>query len=370
MTDIIVAGHLCLDLLPAMANVSLEQMPSPGKLFEVDPLTIATGGAVSNTGLALHRLGVNVGLMSAVGDDLLGRVIVASIKDRDPALAENIHVRAGSPSSYTIALSPGNSDRIFLHCTGTNAEFSADDIDYDAVGKAKIFHFGYPPILPRMYADDGAELTTIYQQAKATGVITSLDMSLPDPNAPSGQANWRKIIENTLPYVDIFIPSIEEIIFMLRRDDHEAWGGDVLSHINQPYLRQLGDEVLAMGAVITGFKLGEMGYYLRTGDDPARIAALDRLSLNASDWAGVDLYHPAFQVEVGGTTGAGDSSYAGVLAALLKGLSPQETIQWAAAVGACNVEKPDAVSGVRTWDDTQARLDAGWQQNPLSLPES
>lgn len=367
--DIIVAGHLCLDLLPSMAQVSLEQMPSPGKLFEVDPITLATGGAVSNTGLSLYKLGISTGLMSAVGDDLLGRVIIASIKDHDPALAASIRVREGSPSSYTIALSPGNSDRIFLHCTGTNGDFSIKDIDFEAVAGVKIFHLGYPPILPRMYLNDGVELTEIYKEAKATGVITSLDMSVPDANAASGKADWVTIIKNTLPYVDIFIPSIEEIIFMLRRDDYDAWGGDVLPHLTKSYLHLLSDEILEMGVVISGFKLGEMGYYLRTSDDASKYDRLAKIDIDIDAWLDFEGYHPAFEVEFGGTTGAGDSSYAGFLASLVRGLPPADAIRMAAAVGACNVEKPDSTSGVRTWEETQSRLDAGWTTKSLVLPD-
>ena len=37
----------------------------------------------------------------------------------------------------------------------------------------------------------------------------------------------------------------------------------------------------------------------------------------------------------------------------------------AVGVGACNVEAADALSGVRSWEDTQARIQAGWQRSPL-----
>src|SRR5450432_326879 len=102
--DVIVSGHLCLDLLPQMDHVRLNELASPGRLFEIDPLRMSTGGAVSNTGLALHRLGVNVRLMSNVGDDLLGRMIISFLAGRDPELAQYITVREGQASSYTVVL--------------------------------------------------------------------------------------------------------------------------------------------------------------------------------------------------------------------------------------------------------------------------
>ncbi len=149
MFDVMVAGHLCLDLLPQMDHIRLNDL-TPGHLFETGPMRFSTGGAVSNTGLALHRLGMNVRLMSNVGDDLIGQMIVAFLEGRDPLLAQYIRAQKGSPSAYTVVLSPEKTDRIFLHCTGTNATFTSFDINYDEAARAKIFHLGYPPLLPAL----------------------------------------------------------------------------------------------------------------------------------------------------------------------------------------------------------------------------
>jgi hypothetical protein len=39
----------------------------------------------------------------------------------------------------------------------------------------------------------------------------------------------------------------------------------------------------------------------------------------------------------------------------------------AAAVGACNVEAADALSGVRSWEETLSRLEADWPRWELNL---
>lgn len=357
--DIISSGHLCLDLYPAMESVPLESLSSPGKLFETGALEMSTGGSVSNTGLALHRLGANVRLLATVGDDLIGRVIVAFLKDRDPHLADYVTVQSGQPSSYSVLLSPQNVDRIILHCTGTNDTFGPQDIDYSLLESAKIFHLGYPTLLPGLIIDDGAPLCDLYRRAKATGIVTSLDLALPDPNKFAGQVNWPKILGCTLAHVDIFLPSIEEILFMLRRQDYDRWGGAVLPHLTRAYLSSLADDLLAMGPLVVGLKLGEYGIYLKTAPvlDAGR---LSRLSLDLDTWAGVELWHPAFEVKVIGTTGAGDSAYAAFLVSLLHSLSPQQGLKMACAVGGFNVEKADATSGVKSWEETQARIAAGW----------
>jgi len=357
--DIIVSGHLCLDLIPDMAHVPPGDLATPGRLHEVGPLTISTGGVVSNTGLALHRLGADVRLMATVGSDLLGRVIIASLKDRDPHLGEFITVQPGLDSSYTIVLAPSRADRTFLHCAGANSAFSAANVDFALLRRAKLFHLGYPPILPRLIADDGASLSRLYQQARDAGAVTSLDMTLPDPKGPSGQADWKTILQRTLPYVDIFLPSIEEIVFMLRRSDYEAWNGVVRDRVNRAYVTDLADELLALGVAVAGFKLGELGMFLKTART-SRIAQMSRLPIDPYAWSEQTVYTPAFAVDVVNTLGAGDSAYAGFLAALVRGLSPQACLTWACAVGACNCEAADATSGVRSWDETQQRIDQGW----------
>jgi sugar/nucleoside kinase (ribokinase family) len=366
--DVIVSGHLCLDLLPDLAKVKPETLLIPGHLSEAGPISISTGGAVSNTGLALHRLGVNLRLMAGVGSDLLGRVIVEFLNARDPSLSELITTIPNQPSSYTVVLSPLNADRAFIHCTGTNDTFGVDSINYELLSQARIFHLGYPPLLPRLMLHDGEETELIYKKAKETGIVTSLDMTLPDANGVSGRVNWRRLLERTLPYVDIFLPSIEEILFMLRREDYEHWQGRVLAHLTRGYLNTLADELLSMGALITGFKLGAMGMYLHTSE-ASRFSRLARLPLNVESWANARIYLPTFDVIVAGTTGAGDSAYAGFFAAMLRGMNPEDALRFANGVGACNVEAIDSTSGVRTWEETEARIHSNWRLNSVKLAD-
>ena len=68
-----------------------------------------------------------------------------------------------------------------------------------------------------LYENDGEQLAKIYRKAKDMGSITSLDVSSPDPNSASGKADWNAIFENVLPYVDIFLPSAEEMLYILEK---------------------------------------------------------------------------------------------------------------------------------------------------------
>jgi sugar/nucleoside kinase (ribokinase family) len=364
--DIVVSGHLCLDLIPEMDHVSLKELPSPGRLIEVGGMRFSTGGAVSNTGLALERLGMRVGLMATVGDDLISGAIVSFLKARSPSLTDLIEVRSGLPSSYTIVLAPEKVDRIFLHCAGTNSSFGADDVRYDLLSGTKVFHLGYPPLLPRLARHDGEELALIFQRVKEMGIVTSLDMALPDPHGASGSVNWERVLQRTLPHVDIFVPSIEEIMFMLRRQDFDRQRHQLRSFLTRAYLDQLAQDMIGLGVPFVGFKLGDLGMYVRTSSAD-QLKWLRQLNLDPLAYAQQSILHPAFEVNVVGTTGAGDSAYAGLLSALIRGLDLPSAVQWACAVGACNVEAADATNGVRTWNETAARLKAGWSVRAANI---
>ena len=362
--EIVVSGHLCIDLIPHMSNVAPADLATAGKLFEVGAMQMSTGGCVSNTGLTLQRLGIRTGLMAVVGDDLLGQATRALLAKRDPALCALITVQGGQPSSYSVVLTPGGADRTFLHCTGTNITFNADSVAYDLLSGVKIFHLGYPPLLPGLVANTGEGLRTIFERVKVSGIVTSMDMVVPDPHSDMGRADWRAILHATLPFVDVFLPSIDEICFMLRPEKIQpapTMPDAIPVWFSRNYLSDLADELLDMGAAVVGFKLGAYGMYLKTAQAD-RFGSFKSIELDVTQWAQNESWQPAFQVEVRGTTGAGDSAYAGFLTALLHHQPPQNALRWACAVGACNVEAADSTSGVQTLEATLERLRNGWPE--------
>ncbi len=355
MTDAIIAGHLCLDIIPDLSAHAAGQFDTafqPGRLVHVGAASISTGGAVSNTGLALHRLGIETRLLARVGADQFGRTIKQMVAEHDSTLAAGITISPETSTSYSIVISPPGSDRRFLHHPGANDDFCADDVRDEDLHTARLFHFGYPPLMARMFADEGAQLTEMFRHVKSLGLTTSLDMAFPDPDSTAGRVNWRAILQNTLPHVDIFLPSLDEILFML--------GRNVKTPLSAQLLTEVSDELLAMGAKMVILKLGERGLYLRV----APVENLKNLGRACptyhAAWAGYENWQSCYQVAVVGTTGAGDATIAGFLAALLRDMSPVDTMNVALAVGACNVEAPDALSGIRSWDDTLRRVKAGW----------
>ncbi|MBO7091746.1 MAG: hypothetical protein J6W23_08155, partial [Victivallales bacterium] len=56
--------------------------------------------------------------------------------------------------------------------------------------------------------------------------------------------------------------------------------------------------------------------------------------------------------------------------AMLHSLPLYDAGLFSAAVGACNVEAADSLSGIKTWDETMARINAGWETKAISLNET
>jgi sugar/nucleoside kinase (ribokinase family) len=376
MIGAVVAGHICLDVIPDLLGTSqagFEQRFRPGHLVEVGPAAIATGGAVSNTGLALHKLGISTRLMGKVGDDLLGQAVRQVVATHGGDLADGMVIDGAASTSYTIIVDPPGVDRAFLHFPGANDTFGAADVRYDVVAEARLFHFGYPPLLRQVFQHGGAQLVDIFRRVKDVGVTTSLDMTFPDPSSEAGRADWVSILQAVMPSVDVFLPSIEETLYMLRRETYEALSqeaGGFLAQITPALLSELSGELLAMGGKIVGFKLGERGMYVSTAGRAAIEALGAARPSDPGTWADRQLWAPCFRVDVAGTTGAGDAAIAGFLAGLLRDLSPEEALTAAVAAGACNVETADAVSGVRPWDEMWRRVKDGWARHPLSLDAS
>ena len=77
--DIIVAGHICLDLIPSFGSrifKSVENIFRPGALVNVDKMLFSLGGPVANTGIGLEIFGSKVNFLARVGNDQIGQIII------------------------------------------------------------------------------------------------------------------------------------------------------------------------------------------------------------------------------------------------------------------------------------------------------
>lgn len=357
---ILVAGHVCLDVIPDLTDAKPLGDLKPGSLSVIGSARTSTGGVVSNTGLALQILGQPVKLVAKLGQDEFGSLIRAKFESIKSGLADDFIVDASSNTSYSLVISPAGRDRHFLHHPGCNDTLLAEDIPDSAFDWASLMHFGYPPLLAAMVAEDGKELKSLLSRSRSAGLLNSLDMAGVDPDSAVGHLNWLAILENTVPLVDIFMPSLDEIAYML--------GETVNTSIPQlDDLRRISQRLLDYGAGMVGLKLGDYGLYFRSSANIDKLKRLSILDQKPEDWLDLELTQPCYQVDVHGTTGAGDCTIAGFLAAMSRGMDPQACLKMANAVGACNVERRDALSGLRSWQETQTRIAEDWPISPKRI---
>ena len=119
-----------------------------------------------------------------------------------------------------------------------------------------------------------------------------------------------------------------------------------------------------MGAKIILIKCGAPGMYYCTAGIKELNTVSGRLELDAEAWADKKGYERSYKPEkVLSGTGAGDTSVAAFLTSILNGYKPEECVRYAAAEGACCVEAYDALSGLKSLEELNKKIAAGWEKN-------
>ena len=363
---VICAGHVCIDITPVFAQQQkvsrINEILEPGKLIHMNNVEIHTGGSVANTGLAMKLLGNDVRLMGMIGCDAFGRMIKDIFSSYETGGLIEVE---GANTSYSVVLAIPGLDRIFLHDPGANDNFSRTDIPWDELDGNALFHFGYPSLMKRMYADNGDELSKMFRQLKGKDIATSLDLAAVDPNSPAAKADWQMILEKTLPYVDFFVPSFEELCWMLDRESLKeiaAVSDDITRNLDLVrYAKPLAEKCIAMGCGAVMIKCGTSGIYYKTADAERITAIGNNLDIHREDWINKEGIQPCYEVDiVRSGTGAGDVSIAAFLTAVLQGESPEMCIKLAAAEGAVSVMSYDALGGLVQLDELTRRINSGW----------
>lgn len=367
---VIAAGHIALDITPVFPEQKAGKVSDimiPGKLLHMNGVKVNTGGAAANTGLAMKILGADVTLMAKIGADAFGGMVQNVLDEYD--LKQDVLVSKEESTSYSVAIAIPGIDRIFLHDPGANDTFGCDDIDYEKVEGAALFHFGYPSVMKKMYQNDGKELVEMLCRVKERNTATSLDLAAVDEKSEAGKADWHKILEKTLPYVDFFVPSVEELCYMLDRRRYEEWseraaGKDMTEILTPDDVKPLAQKAISMGANAALIKCGALGMYYKTaGKEKIRLLC-EKLDLETDAWADKEGFEKSFVPEkILSATGAGDTSIAAFLVSILEGSGIEEAVRMALATGACCLAGYDALSGLKPFSELREKIGQGWPRS-------
>ncbi|MEI6048059.1 MAG: carbohydrate kinase family protein [Bacteroidota bacterium] len=365
--DVVIAGYICVDLIPdfkkTQSGTGISSLFIPGKLIEIDGISFALGGVVPNTGLAMKKFGKKVFLNGLIGDDFMGKIAIEWLDKYD--LAEGIKITDKAGTAFSIVIAPPGIDRIFLESPGCNQIFDNGFVNFEAVSQSLVFHFGYPPLLKQFYQNNGSQLVDLFSEVQKMGVVTSLDFSLPDPESESGRVAWPEILNKILPYTDIFVPSMEEVLQIMQPGEYAAIlsssvSAEIISQVLVNTLREIGKRFIDSGVKILLIKAGQWGAYLITGD-VSSINEKAGTNLDKGKWNHRELWCNAYKADplkIRNSSGAGDTSVAAFLSALLDGENPESVVRYAALAGRNNLYCNNLHDDLSNWHEMTKEINS------------
>ena len=288
VTDLVVVGDCNPDVLVLGDDVT----PAFGQEEKlVASISLAVGGSAAITALAAARLGLQVALVAAVGDDPAGQFMLAELAKESVETAA-VAVRAHCPTGMTVALSQGN-DRAMLTAVGAIATLTAQDMPDTLLSRARHLHVSSYFLLERSL---GPGLAALFSAARAAGITTSLDTNW-DPAGKWGDDQLAEVLAQT----DLLLPNEAEALRIARAATlQDAVGA----------LTRTGSKI----AVKLGARGALGGYGLRQHlATPPPLTPLD-------------------------ATGAGDCFNAGLLTGLLRGLEFPKALALGCAVGSASTQ--------------------------------
>jgi sugar/nucleoside kinase (ribokinase family) len=289
--------------------VPLETPIGGGRLLITDPITMTTGGIVSNSGVAMARLGMKAAAFTYVGRDDWAPLVRQKFES-EHFDASHLMTHPTAATSTTAVLIDPSGERSFAHCVGApklmNRQDFLNHLDFFAL--AKMVLVGYYSLMPNLEDD----LPELFAKLRQMGCKTALDAA--------GDGGGMQPLDRILPHLDVYVPSLSEAVHQTGETDPRR--------ILQCFRRCGAPGLL-------GVKLGTKGVLLSPAD---------------GQFVPIDLV-PA-PGPVVDTTGAGDSFYAGLLVGLLRGMSLADAGRLGAATGACCVTGLGATAGLRDYAGT------------------
>ena len=142
-----------------------------------------------------------------------------------------------------------------------------EDIDLEKVEKASLFHFGYPPLMKKMYGDGGKEFIRLLKMVHETGTAVSVDMAMFEEHTEAGKQDWNAILKEAVPYIDFFVPSVEELFASCLTESGIVSGKNAPEDMVPKFLdiekdvKPLSDTLLSYGAKVILIKCGAPGLF-------------------------------------------------------------------------------------------------------------
>lgn len=123
MDRVVVVGSLNMDI-----NFSVPHIPTVGETIIATGMSLHRGGKGANQAVAIARLGGNVEMIGAVGNDENGTLIIEGLKEEKVGI-EGLMVKEGTPTGTAIISVAENGDNNIIVHSGANYQLGKEDID-------------------------------------------------------------------------------------------------------------------------------------------------------------------------------------------------------------------------------------------------
>ena len=301
----------CVGIL--VADVIVEPVlnyPKKGALEHVNSITVHNGGNSMTAAVNLKKLGVDSAIIGMVGDDMFGDFLKKCLENSGVNIC-GLKTNSAVQTSASVVIIDNEGERSFLHCTGTNAVFCEKDIDYSVIDDSDMVFVTGTFLLDTF---DGEQTMKFLKKCKEKGKITFLDVCW------DAKGKWGDVINMSMPYIDYFMPSIDEAVLIAGQNDPE----------------KIADVFIGRGAKNVIIKLGSKGSFLRKEEQKEG-----------------KIFPPFYVENPVDTTGAGDSFCSGFLAAYSMGKTLEDCMIFANATGAQCVTAMGATTGIKSFGETE-----------------
>ncbi len=245
----------------------------------------ALGGKGANISVALAKLGVPVGIIGAVGEDIFGEMALKELEENGVDVSRVIKIK--ERTGFTAVIVDSKGENTMFNFLGANVLFSPEHIDWTFIDEYDI-----------LVAQAGVSSDTfleIVSMAKRSGMTVFVDTSYPS-----------EIPEEAYSYMDYISPNLRELAG--------------ITGLNDPL--KGAKKLISKGVETVIVKMGKEGVLIVDEKSSKQIKALD--------------------VKAVDTTGAGDAFDAGFILGKIKGLSDEESVNLGNVCAAISVMKKGA----------------------------
>lgn len=293
---ITVIGSLNMDLV-----VQSSKFPASGETILGESLKYLPGGKGANQAVAASRLGAEVTMIGAVGDDIYGEKLIEMLKE-DNVNTTHIKKVTGESTGIALIFLEKEDNRIIV-VQGANAQCSKEDIE---INKDTIKDSDIVLIQLEIPLETVQRAVELAKKFKKTVILNPAPAQL--------------LPDKLLQQIDIITPNETEL---------QILSNDISA---KKTLDQRINSLIRKGVQHVVATIGEKGALYKSSQQELRI------------------YH-GYKVEVVDTTGAGDSFNGGLGVALGKGLPMPDALTFANKVAALSVCKFGAQSSMPHIDD-------------------